>query len=112
MTDSNSTTPFDPRTIIDDLMKEMGMENEDSDKVKELKEAMQKQMNDVILNTASMNLEPEIIDYVMEKSDDDDDIEFVFAEIIKHSPEAQEAIIIALYEFKEETLGAFKRFNG
>ena len=111
MTDSDNTTPFDPSTIIDELIVEMGMKNDEPEKVKALKQAMQKQMNHVILNTASMNLEPEVIDYVMEQYSDEDEIEFLFAEIIRHSPEAQEAIIIALSEFKEQTLNAFNSFK-
>ena len=111
MTDNDNTTPFDPRTIIDELIVEMGMENDEPEKVKALKQAMQKQMNHVILNTASMNLEPEVIDYVMEQYGDEDEIEFLFAEIIRHSPEAQEAIAIALDEFKEQTLHAFNKFK-
>ncbi len=111
MSENDNTTPFDPSTIIDELIVEMGMENDEPEKVKALKQAMQKQMNHVILNTASMNLEPEVIDYVMEQYSDEDEIEFLFAEIIRHSPEAQEAIIIALDEFKEQTLNAFNSFK-
>ena len=112
MTDSDNTTPFDPSVIIDELIVEMGMENDEPEKVKALKQAMQKQMNHVILNTASMNLEPEVIDYVMNVyGEHEDEPEFLFAEIIRHSPEAQEAIIIALNEFKEETLKAFSDFS-
>jgi len=111
MAEDNKTTPFDPSTIIDDLIKAMGMEKEDPAKVKALKEDMQKQMNHVILNTASMNLEPAVIDYVLRQYDEEKEIEFLFAEIIRHSPEAQEAIVIALEEFKEQTLEAFNEFK-
>lgn len=112
MKDNNNTTPFDPSAIIDDLIKKMGMENDEPEKVKALKQAMQKQMNHVILNTASMNLEPEVIDYVMNVyGEHEDEPEFLFAEIIRHSPEAQEAIIIALDEFQEHILSAFNSFK-
>ena len=102
---------FDPKGFIDSLIAEMGMHDAPPEKLDELKSGIEQQMNHIILNTASTNLDPEATDYVLERYKDVENPTQLFIQIIRHNPDAQLAILDALDEFKEQTLSAFKRLK-
>jgi hypothetical protein len=111
MNKTNSDNTFDPKGFIDSLIAEMGMQDAPSEKLSELKSGIEQQMTHVILNTASMNLDPEALDYVMETYKDIENPLQLFIQIIKYNPSAQLAILDALDEFREQTLEAFNKFR-
>ena len=110
MADEPDTT-FDPDEIINLLIEEMGMKDEDPEKVSALKQAMEQQMYHVILSTAAMHVEPAVIDGVLKEFANEESPELLFAELIRHSPASQEAILEALNDFYDETIDAFKTLS-
>lgn len=108
--DTTETT-FDPKQFIDSLIEEMGMQNEAPEKVEALKKNIEEQMNHIVLSTASLNLDPEIMDYVLEEYKDEEDIGFLLSKIIEYSAHTQLAILDALDEFREETLMVYNRIK-
>ena len=108
--DTTETT-FDPKQFIDSLIEEMGMQNEAPEKVEELKKNIEEQMNHIVLSTASLNMDPEIMDYVLEEYKDEEDIGFLLSKIIEYSAHTQLAIYDALDDFREETLMVYSRIK-
>ncbi len=104
-------TKFDPKQFIDSLIEEMGMQNEAPEKVEELKKNIEAQMNHIIMNTASLYIEPEIVDYVLGEYKDEEDIGILLSQIIKHSAHTQLAILDALDDFREEALMVYNRIK-
>jgi hypothetical protein len=111
MDKNNSDNTFDPKEFINSLIAEMGMQNAPAEKLDELKNGIEQQMSYVILNAASLHLDPEALDYVLERYKDVGDLLQLFIQIIKYNPEAQLAILDALDEFKEQTLDAFNKLK-
>jgi len=109
MPNQASNTGFDPDEFIDSIIQEMGMGNEDPEKLEELKMHLETQMDFVIMNTASLYIEPDVIDGIMQRYPDINDTSFLFAEMVKASDKTQWAIITALDEFREETLNAYQK---
>jgi hypothetical protein len=108
---NTTETTFDPKQFIDSLIEEMGMQNEAPEKVEALKKNIEEQMNHIVLSTASLNLDPEIMDYVLEEYKDEEDIGFLLSRIIEYSAHTQLAILDALDDFREETLMVYSRIK-
>ena len=107
----NTIEQFDPHAYIDDLIGEMGMQNEDAEKLSKLKEAMMEALCRQIFHAAAENIEDEVIDVVLEELKDETDVEYILREIVQTSPSAQLAMLAALDEFKEQTLEAFNKLK-
>lgn len=99
---------FDPEQFLNEIIEEMNLQG-DSARIEALKEVMREQMNHIILNTASLYLEPALVDAVLQEYEGMASSDFIFSELIANSFEAQWEILNALDEFKEETLVAYKR---
>ena len=109
---TNTTTEqFDLTTYIDDLIKEMGMQNEDARELAILKDGMAEALHNALFHAASNNIEPEVIDMVMEDLQDEQDAWYIIEELMKTSPAAQIAMVQALDEFRENTLEAYKQLK-
>lgn len=104
-------TKFDPKQFIDSLIEEMGMHNEAPEKIEKLKNNIEIQMAHIISNTASLYMDPEIMDYVLEEYKDEEDIGFLISKIIEYSAHTQLAILDALDDFREETLMVYNRIK-
>jgi hypothetical protein len=109
-TNENDIT-FDPQGLIDSLIDEMGLRNETPEKVAALKEKMMIQIAHIVLSTAAMHVEPEVYDKVLGYAETIKDPAHLYAELIKGSEEAQIAILQALYEFKNQTLDAYRKIK-
>jgi len=106
MTDQN--TPFEPNQFLDQLIEEMGLQNEAPEKVEVLKEKMAQTLHDRLFEAASEAIEPEVIDAVMDEQDEEKELWTFILELLKRSPAAQEAMTQALEDFRAETLEAFE----
>ena len=107
----NNEQEFNANIFLDSLIDEMGLQNDDPDKVYDLKMLMLKRMNDVIMEAISLNIEPEVIDAVMSRYGDAEDPVFLLSLLIEYSPGSQFAILEALEKFREQTLEAFGRLK-
>ncbi len=101
-------TAFDPEKFLDDLIREMHLQNSKPEKLEALRQAMYAQMNEVILNAVSLHLEPAVIDYVADEFRGETDSSAIFVELVANSPASQVAIYEALEEFRQQTLDAYK----
>ena len=101
-------TAFDPEKFLDDLIREMNLQDSEPEKLEALRQAMSAQMDEVILNAVSMHLEPAVVDYVANEFQDETDSSAIFVELVANSPASQVAIYEALEEFKQQTLDAHK----
>lgn len=108
MNDSEQNTGFSPEQFLDDLIAEIGLSEVPADELEELKQAMQTQMDHVIMTAVSIYLEPETIDYVFTKHAEIADSDLLFAELVTNSPKSQIAILEALEQFRQDTLDAHK----
>jgi len=106
-----STDGFNADEYLDSIIEEMGMKDKDPDKIAELKNGMLKQMNDVILKTVSLNIEPEVIDAVTSEYDDVEDPVFLLSLLVEYSPMVQIEVVRELEKFRERTLYAFNRLK-
>lgn len=102
---------FDPYAYIDELIEEMGMQDEDAGKLASLRKAMFEALSRQLFSAAAENLEPEVIDVVMEDLKDEEDAGFILRELMLTSPGAQLAMLAALTEFREQTLEAFNKLK-
>jgi len=102
---------FDALKFLDDLIKEMNMQNEDPAELAELKENMAETLNNALFKSASENIEPEVIDSVMNELKDEKDALFIITQLIQTSPGAQIAMIQALDNFRKNTLDAYKQLK-
>ncbi len=107
----NKEQEFNPNTFLDSIIEEMGLQNEDPDKVYGLKMLMLKRMNTVITDAISLNIEPETIDAVMARYGQVEDPIFLLSLLIEYSPGSQIAIVEALDNFREQTLSDFSRLK-
>lgn len=107
----NNEQEFNANIFLDSLIDKMGLQNEDPDKVYDLKMLMLKRMNDVIMEAISLNIEPEIIDAVMSRYGDAEDPVFLLSLLVEYSPGSQAAIVEALDIFQNQTLEAFGRLK-
>lgn len=98
---------FDPHEFIQSMIREMGMENAPSEKLEELTRNIEFQMTDVMMNTASQSVEPEVFDYILSKEKDEKDPLRLFIKIIEASPQAQYDILEAFDDFREQTIKAY-----
>lgn len=106
-----SNTSFDIRAYVDTLINEMGMQDTEEHKLEALKLSMYKQINYIMMNTASLYLEPEVIDYVMNEYGNTDDPFYIYSQFIKHSPLVQVAIMEELDKFAEQTIKAYRQLT-
>jgi hypothetical protein len=102
---------FNPHEFINSMIREMGMENEPSEKLEELTRNIEFQMADIMMNTASQSVEPEVLDYISAKEKDETDPLRFFTKIIEASPQAQYDILEAFDKFREQTIKTFKFFK-
>lgn len=109
--DTPPATPFDPYAYLDELIAEMGLDSEAPERIAALRSNMMEALGRKILQAASENIEGETVDVVMDDLKDEQDVEFIFQELMRRSPAAQEAMLEALDEFREETLEAFNRLK-
>jgi len=107
----NNSEQFDPILYIDELIGEMGMQNEDPEKLSALKQAMLEALMFQILQAAKENIEPEVIDIVLEEMKFVKDPIVIMQELVQSSPSAQNAILAALNSFTENTLEAFNKLK-
>lgn len=110
--DMKEKTMFDINIYIDTLIEQMGMQNESPEEVARLKKGMLNQAYFIIMNAVSLYLQPDIIDFVMEKYKDEKDPLYVVTKLIRYSPDVQIKIIEALNDFAERTLAVHNRLNG
>ena len=110
MTD-NENEQFDALTFIDDLIEEMGLQNEEPDKLKRLKEAMLEALTRQVFHAAEAAIEPETVDMVIEELKDEEDPGLIVRELLHASPGAQLAMMEALQEFRETTLEAYNKLK-
>ena len=107
MSDQNPENRLDSQKYIDDIIEEMGMEDAQPDKLMRLKENLLYLLDNAVSTAASQTLNPEVFDKVLADYGDMKDPAFLFQQCVKESPEAQQAILSALEEFKEQTLNAY-----
>lgn len=111
MVEEDKSEQFNPFALIDELIEEMGMQNEDPVKLAGLKEAMFEALGHQLFNAAAENIEDEVIDAAMEDMKDEKDAGFILRELMQTSPGAQLAMLGAVKEFKENTLEAFNKLK-
>lgn len=104
---NNNSDHFDPNVFIDELIEEMGMQNEDRDKLAKLKKAMLDSLILQLLQAAQDSIEPEVIDMVLEELQDETDSLLITQKLAQASPSVQLALLEALDTFREDTLEAF-----
>lgn len=102
---------FDPFVYVDELVEEMGMQNEDPARLEDFKKAMLEALMRQLYQAAQDNIEPETMEMVMEDLKDEEDPGFILQEMIQTSPGAQVAMLLALDEFRENTLEAYNRLK-
>ncbi|MBU0706530.1 hypothetical protein KJ657_02660 [Patescibacteria group bacterium] len=102
---------FDPGVYLDDLIREMGMQDEDRVKLAGLKQAMFEALSRQLFQAAEDNIEPEVIDVIMEELADEEDPGYILRELMRSSPGVQIAMVMALDEFRENTLEAFNKLK-
>lgn len=101
------TDHFDAFDFIDGLIEEMGMQNEDPIKLQTLKQAMFEALTRHLLQAAQDNIEPEVVDFVLEELKDEPNPAVLVQTLIQTSPMAQIAMLAALEEFRANTLEAY-----
>lgn len=106
MSDLNEA--FDIHLFIDELIEKMGMQHEDLVKLTDLKKNMHEVLHQAIFEAAAENIEPEVIDEGMERLKDEKDPIFILMELIKTSPSAQVAMLVAIDNFEKNTMEAFE----
>ncbi|MBU0728042.1 hypothetical protein KKA95_05140 [Patescibacteria group bacterium] len=111
MNENSSKPTLDINVFVDSLIEQMNMQGAEPEKLQALKEGMLKQINNVIMDTVSLYLEPEVIDAVMEKYGDSDDPYYIYTQFVKKSPNVQLEILNALQEFEEQTMQAYKQLT-
>ncbi len=111
MQHKNMDEQFDPLVYIDELIEEMGMQTEDPVRLEELKKAMLEALMRQLFQAAEENVEPETMDMVMEELKDEEDPAYILHEMIQTSPGAQVAMLLALDEFRENTLEAHNKLK-
>lgn len=102
---------FNPIIFIDDLVEAMGMQNQDEESLKKLKQSMMQALYDDIMQAAMENLEPEIIEATMEKMQNEKDPVFIIQEMLTSSPAVHKAAQETLEEFKKNTMEVFRQLS-
>jgi len=100
----NTSENFDGYRLIDELIAETGLQDEDPSKLARLKEAMLEDLTRRLFRAARENVEPEVMDAVMEEMRDETDAGMILRELIRTSPSAQLALLAAVDEFRDFTL--------
>ncbi len=106
-----STEQFDFNAYLDRLIEDMGLKDSDPMQVAQLKEQMADTLRHDIFSAAEENMEPEIVDAVMEELAEETDPAYILRELVQASPGAQIAILDAIDNFRKNTLEAFNRFK-
>lgn len=106
-----STDTFDAIKYLDEIIEEMGMQDESPEELEELKGQMGQALHDALFQAAADNLEPEVIDRIMDEMQDEEDEWFIITQLLQNSPAAQVAMLQTLDEFKEQTLEAFNQLK-
>src|SRR3989338_3494844 len=99
---------FDTQDYVASLIKDLGLENAEPAKKEKLRQMIEKQMTNLILRTASLALEPDVVDEVIEEHGEETDPVWFIRKLIEESPAAQSDIVQALDEFYDQTLNALK----
>lgn len=99
---------FDPITFLDQLIEKMGMQNEDPQKIAELKEVFGKILHDQLFDAAARHINPDLVDQALQKETNQNNWWALITELIKNSPAAQEAMAKAIEKFEERVLKAHK----
>lgn len=102
---------FNAFAYVDELIEEMGMQNEDPIKLEGLKKAMVEALMRQLFQAAEDNVEPETMDMVMEDLKDEEDPGYILRQMVLTSPGAQVAMLLALDEFRENTLEAYNKLK-
>lgn len=102
---------FDFNAYLDQLIEEMGLKDMDAMQVAQLKEQMSETLRHDIFTAAEENMEPEVIDAVMEELADETDPAYILRELILASPGAQIAMLEAIDNFRKNTLEAFNKLK-
>lgn len=105
------TENFDMYVYIDELIEEMGMQNEDKTKLAKLKASMFKALSRELFEAAAENIEVDVIDMVMEELKYEEDPGLILQELVQTSPSAQLAMLDVLDRFKKNTLEAFNHLK-
>lgn len=105
--DFSQKSSFNPKDFLESLMREMGFEKRDS-KSDQLRQMIEKQMMEVVLNAAALALEPDVIQEVMQIYANETDPVWLIRKLIENSPETQIQILDALDEFYDQTLLAYQ----
>ena len=111
MASDNLEEQFDPHIFVDELIKEMGMQYEESEKLELLKKNMLEALMRQLYQAAEDNMEPESMEMVMDELKDTEDPAFILHEMIRTSPGAQVAMLEALDQFRVNTLEAFNQLK-
>lgn len=111
MTQNDQTTlAFSPIKFIESLMNEMGFEKSDSATQDEMATELNKQVNSIILNTASLYADEDVLDETL-ANDENENLADVTRQLINMSPDLQAKIIEELDKFYNETVESFKRLS-
>lgn len=99
---------FDINDFIESLLKKMHLNSAPAYKKNELAELLKSQVSGIILNTASLYLEPHVIDKICDKYRDEKDPFYFMRQLISASPKTQRAILEELDRFYDHILLAHK----
>jgi len=110
MSEQNTPLMIDPDKFVEGLLNEMGFADKTDEQKQKLTDQINSQLNHVILNTISLNLEPEVITIVVDHFEEEKDPITLIRELVKRSPGCQIALIEALEKFKEETLEIYNKY--
>lgn len=102
---------FNANTFIDELVEEMGMQNEDPVGLAELKKDMLEALTRQLWQAAEENIDMEAIDIVLDDMKDEEDPGMILRTLIHASPGAQLGMLDALEEFRINTLEAFNKLK-
>jgi hypothetical protein len=108
---NDTVATLDINVFIDSLIEEMDLQNEVPEDVKELRDGLMEQVKNVILNAISLNIEPEVMEAVLERYKNVSDITLLITEFIAYSFDSQVAILEDLEKFREDTLSAYNQFK-
>jgi len=99
---------FDPDDFIESLIDEMGLKDAEPEQKETLRQLIGNQVTELIINTASLHMDPDLVEAVAEKfpKEAEDPVYFTRM-LIQYSPEAQMAIAEALDTFYDEQMEDF-----
>lgn len=102
---------FNLTDFMDDLMDKMGMQAAPAAEKEPLERAMEEQLAHVIMETAALYIEADVIEELSIWHAKEKDFTYFVSQLIRHSPRAQFAILAAIDQFYDQTLEAFNILN-